>query len=178
MTKEVIWCNKATQGNIKRGFIPIYFSCHDMHINAPSLFFNQKWLTPARTTTSHCSPGGASRIFGRGEPLAKWQTHPCLRKMDWKSYPYLGISWEIRPMSIQNMKKNCCLEVQFMRFYGFGNDNSHIFVHVEGNSWVFGSLLHSSTKKIPFATDYLRKKIPFSTDPRLKKVPVSAAHPY
>ena len=133
MTKEVIWCNKATQGNIKRGFIPIYFFCHDMHINAPSLFFNQKWLTPARTTTIHCSPGGgASRIFGRGEPLAKWQTHPCLRKMDWKSYPYLrNIMWNKTHVYPKYAKK-CCLEVQFIRFYGFRNDNSHIFVHVEG----------------------------------------------
>ena len=140
------------------------------------------WLQKEQQLFTAVRGGGASRIFGRGEPLAKWQTHPCLRKMDWKSYPYLrNIMWNkthVYPKYAKKKRKNSCSEVQFIRYYGFGNDNSHIFVHVEGNSWVFGSLLHSSTKNIPFATDYLRKKIPFSTDPRLKKVPVSAAHPY
>ena len=134
MTKEVIWCNKATQGNIKRGFIPIYFFCHDMHINAPSLFFNQKWLTPARTTTSHCSPGGVLREFLVG--VSRWQNDkPTLVYGKWTENHTLiyGISCEIRPISIHDMQKNCCLEVQLIRFYGFGNDNSHIFVQFEGN---------------------------------------------
>ena len=149
MTKEVIWCNKATQGNIKRGFIPIYFSCHDMHINAPSLFFNQKWLTPARTTTSHCSPGGVLREFLVG--VSRWQNDkPTLVYGKWTENHTLtyGIPCEIRPMSIQNMQTK-------MLFGGT------IYKILRVWEWqVISSLLHSSIKNITLVTDYLRKRCP------------------
>ena len=63
------------------------------------------------------SRGGASRIFGRGVPLAKLQTCPCLRKMDWKSYPYLwNTMWNKTRVYSKYANKKCCLEVQFIRF--------------------------------------------------------------
>ena len=101
-------------------------------------------------------PGvGVLREFLVG--VSRWQNDkPTLVYEKWNENHTLiyGIFCEIRPMDIVNKQNKYCLEVQFIRFYGFGNDNSHILVHVERNLCVISSLLHSSTKKIPLATDF------------------------
>ena len=141
------------------------------------------------------SRGGASRIVDRSEPLAKWKTSkmtntPLSTGNGLKSDPYLrNIMWNKTHVYPKYAKKNCCLVVQFIIFFGSGNDNSHIFVHVEGNLWVIRSLLHIYTRNIPlewilgenrpFVTYYLRKRYnSLLYGSKAKKVPVPAAHPY